>query len=180
MSQVSAYREIPLTRGMVALVDAEDYERVSQHRWSAAHRRDACGQQVWYACSTNSFYDHSGPYAQYWKQPLLHRFILNAPHGMDVDHITPGHTLDCRRQNIRLATRSQNMMNQRKGLGTTSRYKGVYLHTKAKRWVARIKVGDRRIYLGIFALEEDAGRAYDAAATTHFGEFAHLNTYPTL
>src|SRR5688572_30330893 len=55
------YKEIPLTKGKVALVDAEDYERVAQCAWIA--RLD---DNVWYA--------ERGRQSR-----RMHRFILNLP-----------------------------------------------------------------------------------------------------
>lgn len=58
---------------------------------------------------------------------------------------------------------------------TTSLYKGVYLHSRKKSWVARIQVDRRDIYLGLFDSQEDAAAAYNVAASRFFGEFARLN-----
>ena len=161
------YGVVPLSQGKHALVDLQDLDRVFQFKWYAMRGKDACGAPVYYA--------GRGDYSSgSRKGVLLHRFILNAPPGMDVDHIDRTRTLDCRRCNIRLATRSQNIANSRKRLNAMhSRYKGV---TRCKgKWQAAIKGGGRNIYLGRFANEDDAAAAYNAAATLHFGEFALLN-----
>lgn len=34
-------RQVPLTRGLIALVDADDFDRVSQHKWSAMNHGSA-------------------------------------------------------------------------------------------------------------------------------------------
>lgn len=78
---------------------------------------------------------------------------------------------DNQKLNLRLATRSQNNAN-RVSYGKLP-YKGV---KKANsKWMARITVDKKEIYLGVFVEIEDAARAYDTAATLHFGEFACLN-----
>lgn len=57
--------------------------------------------------------------------------------------------------------------------GGSSKYRGV---TKAKnRWAARIEVERQSIRLGSFVNEEDAARAYDAAARRYFGVNAVVN-----
>jgi AP2 domain len=84
--------------------------------------------------------------------------------------------LDNQRKNLRPATKAENARNlpaMRKV--ATSRYKGVSLHTLNGRWRARIKTDTGRVSLGVYATEEEAARAYDAAARVYHGEFAYLN-----
>ena len=96
-----------------------------------------------------------------------------------VDHINHD-KLDNRRGNLRLATHQQNKWNvpkqkHRDGRPTSSQYKGVSLFKRNGRWTASIKVNDKSVRLGYFDTEEDAARAYDAAARQYFGEFAYCN-----
>ena len=58
---------------------------------------------------------------------------------------------------------------------TTSKYFGVTLHRRTGRWIAQITVDHSHIYLGMFGLEEDAAKAYDAAALKYFGVQARTN-----
>jgi hypothetical protein len=88
-----------------------------------------------------------------------------------VDHVN-GNGLDNRRANIRPATRSQNGANRRKTIGE-SKFKGVCRHCGG--WRATIGLNNRKLSLGTFRTEEEAARAYDAAAKEHFGEYARLN-----
>ena len=122
-------------------------------------------------------------YAQAWNKGigghpiLLHRFILNLDFGdpRQVDHINRN-GLDCRDSNMRIATSSQNHMNQPKFTGTySSRYKGVSWNKQREKWEVYIQVDYKKIRLGFFNIEEDAARAYDKAAIEHYGEFAILN-----
>lgn len=122
---------------------------------------------------------------------FLHRWILgeeNIPEGLQVDHIN-GNSLDNRKENLRVCTMMQNMVNRRTP-NTSSRYNGVcYNNGKNRRvstgsyrcisrpWRATITLeeGKGKVNLGTFATEEEAARAWDKVAYEHFGEFAQLN-----
>jgi hypothetical protein len=102
----------------------------------------------------------------------MHRLILTAPSELQVDHINQNR-LDNRRDNLRLATRSQNNAHRRMMPSNSSGYRGVNRHKQ--QWEARIKYQNQRIYLGSFANPEDAALIYDAAALLLFADFAKLN-----
>lgn len=173
-----AYREVPLTRGMTALVDAEDFERVSRWNWYAEFQYNSPSNKsvgVFYAKRRVNRNKHDE------KQHViyLHRFVMNAPVGLHVDHCDRTQSLDCRKSNLRLATRAQNQYNKRKSAAVSgSRFKGVRKCSRSgdrEAWEARIGVDYRAIFLGSFKCEEDAAIAYNAAAALHFGQFALLN-----
>lgn len=149
-------KEIPLTQGKVALVDEEIPETISG--------------RVWYYNAGNgyAFSITSG------KTTYLHRLIMGAGIGQQVDHIN-GDKLDNRRANLRLCTHAENQHNRKKNSGTSSRFKGVYWHNVTQKWQAYIRIdGDLR-YLGLFEQEEAAAKEYDRAAKLCFGEFARFN-----
>ena len=154
-------REVPLTNGMVALVDDEDYARVSAHRWAYNPKGRGYAQ-----CRIGG--RRNPKYVQ------MHRCILDAPVGFQVDHIN-GNGLDNRRSNLRLASRSQNQQNTLAKTGGTSKYKGVHFDNEKQRFRARIRKGGVEIRLGRHSTEEEAALAYDAAARKVFGRFARLN-----
>lgn len=104
----------------------------------------------------------------------MHRFILDAPHGMEVDHKN-GDGLDCRRENMRLATRKQNAFNRKRPSVNTSGFKGVTLVKPTGKWLAQIEVGGKNMHLGTYESKIEAARAYDKAAIKYHGEFARLN-----
>lgn len=155
--------EIELTQGQVALIDQGDLDTVLKFRWYAGHHG-----QGWRAESSSDYKRREGRHLR------MHRLILDAPPGMDVDHVN-GNGLDNRRMNLRLASRSQNLANQRKQRDkTSSRYKGVSISRQGT-WRARICVRGQKRWLGIFESEEEAALAYNRAASEYFGEFARLN-----
>lgn len=110
------------------------------------------------------------------KTVSMHRVVMervlgySLPIGATVDHIN-GNKIDNRRENLRLATHSQNNANRPKGKNNTTGFKGVY--ADGDRYRARIRVNKRLLHLGRFDTPEDAHSAYVNAAEKHFGEFAH-------
>lgn len=160
-------REILLTRGYVALVDDKDYERVSAFKWYASvkdHRRVVAisGKRV------NGRTKHT----------VMHRFLLGVTDPkILVDHKN-GNTLDNTRANLRPCTSAQNSKNYRKTTKKkTSQFKGVCFTGRAllRPWVAQIRIGGKPTNLGYFPDENEAAKAYDAAARKHYGEFALCN-----
>jgi len=111
------------------------------------------------------------------------RLIMAPLSGFEVDHINHN-TLDNRRCNLRICTRSENSRNGRKQSQSKGRYKGVFYHSHGTysgqrggkgRWRAYTRVMGKRIWLGYHKTEEDAARAYNKYAVKAFGEFACLN-----
>jgi hypothetical protein len=156
-------REILLTQGRVALVDDADYEWLSQWKWMASRNK-----KTFYAVRKHHHSDGR------IDTVLMHRALLSAPAGSQVDH-KDGDGLNNCRDNIRTCTLMQNSQNRQIQKNNRSGYKGIYMHKRTGRWYAKI-VANRKIeYLGSFLTPEDAARAYDRAALAHFGEFARLN-----
>lgn len=104
----------------------------------------------------------------------LHRFLWSLwklPETPDIDHKNRN-GLDCRRENLRAATSSQNLGNTAKKRTNTSGFKGVYWHRKLNKWFAQITCNGKQRHLGCFAEKEAAADAYIRAAKELFGEFA--------
>lgn len=142
---------VGLTFGLVALVDADDVPSVAHSKW----------------CVTVS-----GGYAFARREGRMHRFIVNAATGTQVDHRNRDR-LDNRRANLRECTHTQNCHNS--GARKPGRFKGVYLERTTGRYYAQIRANGRRECLGTFSTAEEAAAAYDEAATRLHGEFAFTN-----
>jgi hypothetical protein len=154
---------IPLTQGVIALVDADMVPMLAQRNWYAMG--DA---RQWRARS-----DFDG------RRVLMHREITSAPADMQVDHRKhfpiSAKVIDNRRANLRVCTRHENQRNARPHRNGASRYKGVCWNKRCAKWQASIMADGDLKHLGLFTDEAAAARAYDAAAVLHFGEFAHVN-----
>lgn len=133
-------KTIPLSRGLVALVDDCDYEWLSKYRWCAAYG----SHRLFYARTSSP---RNGGES---KKIYMHRLIMNPPPGMTVDHINHN-SLDNRRSNLRILTHSQNIANSRVSTKNKSGYRGVHKN-KSGKWVAQF----RHSHLGTFENLEDA------------------------
>lgn len=156
-------KKIPLTQRQYALVDDKDFEWLSRWGWYA-HKTSGGGFRAGRSISVKGKR----------RMLYLHRVIMNAPAGFDVDHINHNQ-LDNRRCNLRVATHAQNLWNSKKRKGCSSKYKGVYWAKRDNRWSAAIESEGKRYFLGNYKDEIDAAKAYDKAATKYFGEHANLN-----
>ncbi len=151
-------KKIFLSDGQVTLVSDEDHIFLAGFNWSL----------------------YSGGYARTridGKQRHMHRVIVERM-GLDlskggVDHID-GNGLNNQRNNLRIATRSQNMANCRKNRNNKSGYKGVSWHKARQKWQARIMFTGQAIHLGYFDDPKEASNVYCEAAEYYFEEFANF------
>jgi len=157
--------QIPLTQGKFALVDDRDADQAS-HKWRAVR-----SGQTWYAQRWAWMKEQRSGAAT---NILLHRAILGLTNpAVHVDHEN-GNGLDCRRHNLRQATRSQNQGNSRRPRTNTSGFKGVSRGPSGQ-WRASIRRRGTSVHLGTFSTPEAAARVYDEAARRFRGEFACVN-----
>lgn len=163
MSSQDSITQIPLTRGLFSAIDARDLHLVTGRLWRAT----LIHGQV-YATTYEPRADGTR------KTAYLHRLILDAPEGREVDH-KDGDTLNNVRSNLRLALHSDNMRNKKLPTTNTSGYKGVTRIHRRNPWVASIGFNGRHRHIGTFASAEEAARAYDDKARELFGEFARVN-----
>lgn len=151
--------KIKLSNGGEADVSDED-AWVSLYRWRSTSCPPA---KTLYAVS-----DIGG------KRVRMHRLIIGAAGPARVDH-RDGNGLNNRRDNLRIATASQNMANCIGHKNNTSGYKGVYFVKKKNRWRVQIYCQNKRYTFGYFKTKEQAALRYNQAAIELFGEFARLN-----
>jgi len=152
---------IPLSRGMVATVDADLLPDLEQHNWHAC--KGGNGSSSFYA----------------WRRVkggqgrvAMHRYVLGVSgSGVVVDHINHD-TLDNRRSNLRVATPAQNGQNCRISVANKSGYKGVCWDSTNQKYLAVIRHNGKHIHLGRRATAEEAYKLYREAATRLHGEFA--------
>lgn len=164
------HKEIPLSQGLVALVDADDYERLSQWKWCAYRNRN-----VVYAVRRER--GKKGKNSFIW----MHREIVNPGTGLLCDHIN-GNGLDNRRCNLRAVSNSENCKNRHFGRKAIDRvakrpflnnpcseglsnrpFKGAYYHKRYNHWRAIIKVRGILIQIGTYNNFEDAHAAFLSA-----------------
>lgn len=142
-----------------AIVDDEAFERASVLRWSM-HPTGYVTAAVRVNDKVHTFY--------------LHRFVLGYTGSMKIDHRNRN-KLDCRKENLRIATPTQNNANCLKRSNNTSGYKGVCRHPKNDTWQIKIGHQGKTIYIGCHPDVIEAAKLYDQAARDLYGEFAVTN-----
>ncbi len=148
-------KRIILTNGMVAYVDAADYEELNRYTWQLVSA------------------GYAGRFEN-GKCVMMHRQIMNPPEGMQVDHIHRNR-LDNTRAHLRICTASENARNRAKRADATSRYIGVSYDKNRKKWVAYIRLEGKLRQIGGYDDEIEAARAHDDAVVRDFGDSARLN-----
>lgn len=156
-------RHIALTRGLVAVVDANDYKWLSQYVWHAhkSHRGKLYVRRMNIENGVKTWV-------------LMHRQITGAGPADEVDH-RDSDGLNNRRSNLRYCLHGNNLKNQRLRSDSSTGYKGVGFIKRVKRYTACIQNNGERVWLGCFGSAEQAARAYDKAALRLHGEFARPN-----
>lgn len=140
---------IPLTKGEKSIVDA-NRDDLLEHKWSLSH----------YGYAVRGVPGKQGGII------YLHREIMNAQPGQDVDHIN-GNKLDNTTVNLRLCTRQQNLANKPPRKDSKLQVKGVRI-TPSGKYEARIN----HKTLGTFDTPSAAATVYANAAIKLHGEFA--------
>jgi len=142
-----------LPSGHKILIDKKDFIKLKDWHWSI-HRS---GMKV------RGYKKGEGHKKYRW---ALHRIILDAPKGVEVDHIN-GNSLDNRRKNLRLCTRAENCQNRR-GWG---KY-GKCISKSGNKFMVNIYKNNERKYLGSFTSIKEAQKARDKGLMQIHGEFA--------
>lgn len=147
---------VPLTKGAVAVIDAEDAPDVGRFNWHLAER----GSGLLYAARS---VQKDG------QRSLVYLHMQICPTEKQVDH-RDGDGLNNRRLNLRPATGAQNVANMKMHARNRSGAKGVWRH--GRKWRATIQRNGKNWHLGGFDTVEEASAAYQAAARELHGEFA--------
>lgn len=135
------YEEVART-----IIDLDDVEKVKQYKWRLSKG-----------------YAHNDTIS-------LHRFIMNCPSNMVVDHINRN-PLDNRKCNLRICTQQQNSMNRNVQSNNTSGITGVSWNKRTNKWLVRIKLNGKTKCLGYFKNLEEAKKVREQAEIEYFGEY---------
>jgi hypothetical protein len=155
-------KKIALTQGKFALVDDEDFEKLSKFKWCA----NKIGG-IYYAVR-NDKRTKDGR-----KTISMHRVVMDSPEGMDTDH-KDGDGLNNQKKNLRICTHAENLKNQKLHKNNISGLKGVSFYKRVKKWVAFIGVDGKQISLGYFDTKLEAYQAYCDACLKYHGKFSRL------
>lgn len=106
-------KKVPLIgkkgKGKYAIINDEDYEKISRYRW--------------YCCGGYAISDFG---------VRMHRFIMNPPQDLVIDHINHDR-LDNRRSNLKICTQFENSQNRTRAEAT---YGNVYSNKNVTKWYA--------------------------------------------
>jgi hypothetical protein len=165
MREIKLWKNRKELSDKVALVDDEDYSRVMEAISNRAK---------WYALfspAAKKYYATNGS-----RRIQIHRVVMNAPKGMDVDHVN-GDPLDNRKKNLRICTRPENCRNKKVRSDSRSGYKGVEMRSSSRfrAYIGNPNQKSRHMHLGTYDTPEEAARVYDKRAIELYGEFALLN-----
>lgn len=145
------------------LFDDEDYNIVTQYKTWILHKRN------------DTFYVYAQINCKSKRMKIyMHRLVMHFPERKDVDH-KDGDGLNNQKLNLRAATRSQNLSNQKIRPKNTTGFKGVNFDRRTNNYFALLLVNRKRKTKCGFTNPIDAAKAYNELAAKHFGEFANLN-----
>lgn len=153
------YIEVNLPVGqLVAMVDDEDFERVNQFRWRGCSRKHYAQTVKMKAGNRQQF--------------AMHRFVLGISDLQIRIHHFDNDPLNNQKHNLSLATTLENCRGKvRKPKGSTSRFRGVFWDSRAKKWRANIN-------LGSFDSEEAAAKEWNRVSEFAWGNRGQLNNLP--
>src|SRR5574344_500191 len=140
----------------IAIIDLEDLDRVKKITWGVTKSlRGDC----FYVRGKYQVEDK-------WKNISLHRYIIDCPKNMVVDHINRN-TFDNRKENLCICTTQDNNNNRGVFRRNSNKLKGAYYHNGSKIWYSILILNKQRIWLGTFKNELEAHKAYIQAKKEH-------------
>lgn len=138
---------VELSKGYYVELEESDWEKLRQHRWYALTVKCKDGRILVYPATTMTKLDGKS------KIVLMHRLIMGDPEGLDVDH-RDLNTLNCRRENLRACTRSQNLTNSGKRKGTKTGEK--YITMNHNSYAVKMVRNKKLLYFGTFKTLKEA------------------------
>jgi len=158
--KLSQRNKISSNNNLVAIVDDEDFDVLSQYKWHVKKTGNHFSARRWITQG---------------KSISMHRQILGLANDDKrvVDH-KDHNPLNNQKENLRICTAWQNNVYRTKFKGN-SKFLGVNWYAATSKWVARIKIDGKQRQLGSFTDEESAAKCYDNMARKLYGEFANPN-----
>lgn len=135
-----------------AIIDLDDIEKCKKYKWTLK-------SDSGYVCNLKNL-------------NYIHRFIVNCPEDMVVDHVNHN-KLDNRKINLRICSQGENTFNHKMYKTNTSGYPGVSWHKKANKWRVRIQIKGKEINLGLFEDLDEAIKVRKEAEIKYFGEYRY-------
>jgi len=156
MREITLWKRGDRRAGCVALVDDWKYDMIRKHDW---------------------FLNIKGKYKYAItiidkKHIYMHHFILPLEGADLIDH-KDGNGLNNQEENLRRATKSQNMQNSKLRSDNKNGHRGISYVPHLNKWNARIYANKIRYNLGYFPDKEKAVEAYNIATKKYFGEFSN-------
>lgn len=145
--------DIHLNKVAETVIDSADYNKCKDYKWHY-------GQHGYVRCSNPSLI-------------YLHRIIMGCTPMEMIDH-KDGNPLNNKKENLRICTQFQNLQNRPKNKSHVG-YKGVVF--TRNRYRVKITAERKTKYIGTFADQLSAAKAYNEAALKYHGEFARLNDF---
>lgn len=119
-------------KGLYAIIDEEDYKKVSRYRWH-----------------------YNNGYAVSDFGVRMHRFIMNPPDDLVIDHINHNR-LDNRRFNLKVCTQFENSQNRFHSNVTSG---NVYSNKNVTKWYACNRIDGKRVCSKYYDTYEEADNA---------------------
>lgn len=140
--------------------DLEDYDLIKDYCWYFHH--------TGYLVAKDIYNDY--------KMVMFHKIVFDDGYDYEIDHI--GHKFyDCRKDELRKCTTSQNQKNRRLMKNNTSGVTGVYWHSRDQLWIATINIQEnvRKEIIRTTDFEE-AVKARKQAEEMYYREFSYDNS----
>lgn len=155
-------KSIPLTQGLFAIVDEEDFDQLNLYKWYASKRSNGGYVAMRDERKRGVYHRHI----------YMHREIMKTPSDQMTDHRN-GDGLNNQKCNLRNCSRKENQRNKRRMSSlNSSGVRGIFWEKSCNRWRAQISIDNKNKHLGVFKSKEDAQAVYIEASKSIYGEFS--------